>query len=435
MNNKRVFIFCILFSLIIFNLLLVKSLDTNTSDQKAISCLKSKVSGNCNNLNTEEKIFSLLSIGECKNELKSESADGVCWPSASCNIKTTAEAVIALKNSGENTLETENWLIQQTIPFKSLSWYLQVDTENKSDCTVEYDGEKHSFSVSEEQLVSSRGLGSCFSVSDSYWLKIASSCLDKDFSISCNVPFSSSLLFKRPDLDYFFIPLNTHFSQSEGTTIEKVKSSCIAEQGTSSCSYEGTLWTALALNFAGRNSSNDYLAYLISYLDQNQKYLPESILYLLTGNYKDELLNKQTGEGYWQVSNDKFYDTALALLPFQNDDSLSQKVKAKSWLDQIQQSDGCWRGDIKDTGFLLYSLWSRKVIPISSMTCTSAGYYCLTNSASCTQAGGNVLSNYSGCGIGICCNKQEVQKTCSEKSGVLCNQNQTCSGQTVSSTD
>jgi hypothetical protein len=434
MDNKRFFIYMILFSLLIFNLLFIKSLDTNTTDQKAIAWLKTQVSGKCNNLNSEEKIFSLLSIGECKSELKAESADKTCWPGSSCNVKTSAEAIIALKNSGESTIEAENWLLNQTIPFKALNWYLQVDTENKSKCSINYDGEKHQFSVSEEQLVSSGGLGSCFSVYDSYWLKISSSCLDKEFSISCDVPFSTSLLFKKVDSDYFFIPLNTHFAQSEGTTTEKVKSYCVAEQGTSSCNYESTLWTALALNFVGRNSSTDYLAYLISYSDQNQKYLPESILYILTGNYKDDLLNKQTGEGYWQVSNDKFYDTALALLPFQNDDSLSQKVKSKSWLDQVQQKDGSWRGDIKDTGFLIYSLWSRKVVPTTSTDCRNAGYYCLTNSASCSEAEGSVLSNYNCASGGVCCTK-DIQKTCAEKSGIFCYQNQTCSGQSVSSSD
>jgi hypothetical protein len=434
MNNKRFFIYMILFSLLIFNLSLIKGLDVNTTDQKAISWLKTQVSGKCNELNIEEKIFSLLSIGECKNELKAESADKTCWPGASCNVKTSAEAIIALRNSGENTIEAENWLLNQTIPFKSLNWYLQVDTENKSKCSVEYDGEKHSFGVSEEQLLSSGGLGSCFSIYDSYWLKIASSCLDKEFSISCDVPFSTSLLFKRTDSDYFFIPLNTHFAQSEGTTTEKVKSYCVAEQGTSSCDYESTLWTALALNFVGRNSSNDYLAYLISYSNQNQRYLPESILYILTGNYKDDLLNKQTAEGYWQVSNDKFYDTALALLPFQNEDSLSQKIKSKSWLDKVQLKDGSWRSDIKDTGFLIYSLWSRKIVPTTSTDCRNAGYYCLTNSESCSRAEGSVLSSYTCSDGGVCCSK-DLQKTCAEKSGIFCYQNQTCSGQSVSSSD
>jgi hypothetical protein len=433
-NKEILFIFII--SLILFNIFFIKSLETNTSDQKAISCLKSKVSGKCNNINTEEKIFSLLSVGECKSELKADSVSGNCWPGASCNVKTTAKAIIALKNSGENTLNAENWINERKIPFESLDWYLQINTDNKSNCTVEYNNQKYSFKVLEDQSISSLGLGSCLFVSDSYWLKISSSCLkDNEFIVSCDKPFSTSLIFKKKNSDYFFILLNIHYGQSEGYTKEKPLAYCIREEGTSSCNYESTLWTALAMNFVGKNIS-DYLAYLISMADQNNNYLPESFLYTLTGNYKDDLLNKQTTEGYWQVSNDKFYDTALALLPFQNDDTIIQKTKAKEWLEKSQQANGCWRDDIIDTGFLVYSLWSKRIIPVSSNNCINSGYFCTTNSESCNEAGGNVLNEYTGCNLGsVCCDKQEIQKNCSEKSGVLCFQNQTCNGVITSSLD
>jgi hypothetical protein len=173
--------------------------------------------------------------------------------------------------------------------------------------------------------------------------------------------------------------------------------------------------------------------------NENQQYIPESFLYTLTGNYKNELLLKQQENKWWAQSGDRFYDTAVALLPFQNTE-ISEKSNTKSWLAEIQDDEGCWQGNIRNTAILLFSLWP-KTISVSSedtdtLNCENSGFYCISSSA-CASAGGNVLSNYTGCfGTNICCDKQRELETCSNQGGILCSSNEQCvNGRTVESSD
>ncbi|MBU2616940.1 MAG: hypothetical protein KKB79_03100, partial [Nanoarchaeota archaeon] len=68
---------------------------------EAYSCLTDAVKDNCGTLTTEEKIFSLLSISQCKSELLEDSSNSEeCWPKGNCNLKTTAQAILALDKKG-----------------------------------------------------------------------------------------------------------------------------------------------------------------------------------------------------------------------------------------------------------------------------------------------------------------------------------------------
>ena len=93
MMEKKVF--AIFLFLLVFSLFFV-SADNSTVQDKAYACLENKVHNNCASLSTEEKIFSLLTLGECKTELLSDASTSGCWPSSGCKIKTTAQAILAL---------------------------------------------------------------------------------------------------------------------------------------------------------------------------------------------------------------------------------------------------------------------------------------------------------------------------------------------------
>ena len=103
------------------------------------------------------------------------------------------------------------------------------------------------------------------------------------------------------------------------------------------------------------------MPYLITLKDDptNQIYIPESFLYYLTGKFRTELLLKQRASSYWEESGNRYYDTAFALLPF-GYESPNEKSGSKSWLLSVQLRSGCWNnGNIKDTAFLLYSIWPK----------------------------------------------------------------------------
>ena len=81
----------IVFLLLTINISLISAADPKV--EKAYLCLENKVIDKCSSLSTEEKIFSLLALGECKQELidsaKKVNGKPQCWTvsqSGSCDV-------------------------------------------------------------------------------------------------------------------------------------------------------------------------------------------------------------------------------------------------------------------------------------------------------------------------------------------------------------
>jgi len=270
---------------------------------------------------------------------------------------------------------------------------------------------------------------------------VSPSCYKTDFEISCDKAFQTNLLYKRSDSPVIFVSGKTTSGSPSGTNIEKVESECFTKDG--ECDYLTTLWATFAL-VLGSNDAYDvspFWPYLQAMNGENEKIISEGFLGYLSGSeiFKSNLMQRQTVNGYWSASGDNFYDTGFALLPYSGD-SLDGKEKTISWLltPGVQDSDGCWKGNILNTALLLYSVWPREISQVSSSSnkpsCESAGNFCLTP-IECTQnAGGTILSDYS-CNIASksCCSKNIILKTCSELGGNICNSNEDCVGGTSSS--
>jgi hypothetical protein len=425
MKKKVYFIFLFL---LVSSIFFAAAANETATDAKAYACLESKTK-DCSSLSSEEKIFSLLAIGKCKTELLAEESSSNCWPKDNCNIKTTSQAILALRKSGDKTTDEENWVLANSVSSPNVEWFMQIDVENKSSCTASYSGNSYTFSLSNKEL--SKNAGNCLTVYKDYWYKISPSCYDMEFKISCSDSFLTSLLYRKKNSETlydFYVSDKTSSASGSGTTTEKPSSLCFSK-GTS-CDYEATLWAAIVLKYVGRDVSA-YVPYLITMADDNSKYVPESFLYTLTNNFKIDLLAKQKESKYWDESGDKFYDTAVALFPFQNDETLTEKANSKGWLQETQGNDGCWQGNIRNTAFLLYSLWAKKIaVPAGTSDCASLNYFC-SSSASCSTAGGSIL-NYSGClGTNICCSKQQQLDSCYKQGGELCSSGESCLGGTA----
>ena len=425
-------VFAIFLFLLVSSIFFVSASSNQTTEEKAYSCLTNKIT-DCSSLSTEEKVFSVLALGKCKNELISDSSSNQCWPKSGCTIKTTAQAILALSKSGTSTSSAEVWLSNKNMSFTGMNWFLQVDTNNATSCTVTYSGSSHTFSTNEDKTLNGNA-GNCLTVYNDYWFKVSPTCYNQKFEISCSDSFLTSLLYKKSTSTTVYVSDKTDSASGEGTTTEQIRSNCFSTGTT--CDYEGTLWAALVIKYRGGDVSS-FIPYLTAMADENSKYLPESFLYSLTNNFRTDLLAKQQESKWWSVSGDKFYDTAVALLPFQNENSLPEKINSQAWLGEVQGTDGCWQGNIRNTAFLLYSLWpSVTPQPVATTDCASSNNFCMS-SASCSALSGNILTNYSGCfGTNICCDKQQSVQSCSDQNGNLCALGEDCLGGTdISSSD
>ena len=405
---------------------------------RAYSCLTDEINEKgCENLGLGEQIFSVLSTGKCKTELLEASSNEECWPSGNCDIKSTSQAMLALEEKGTVSDEAKDWLLESTVPPREIDWFLQIESNYETSCTINYETNSNDRTTNvvfaEDKKITSISGGSCFSATNTgdYWLEVSESCYGTEFQISCDQDFLTSLLFQGSSSSTIHVLDSASSASAGGTTAETVESSCFS-LSSNSCDYEASLWATLTLDFLDEEVK-EYMPYLISLADEtvNEKYLPHSFLYYLTGesNYRSKVLGQQISEKYWLESQDKFYDTALALYPFQSE-TLTEKTNTMNWLlsEEVQGEDGCWDNkNIKNTGFLVYSLWPKESSGGGATSCEGANFFCMSG-GDCADSGGDVLDSYSCPGITKCCSVNQIQETCEEKGGNVCFSNEQCSG-------
>ena len=430
--------------------LIIVSAANETSQDKAVACLQGKVSGKCSSLGFEEQVFSTLSLGlsECKDAILASSKNsGECWPSSGCKIKDTSLAILALDRVGASTDKAKAWLQKNNITPTDLEWYLEIDSSNALSCTISYYSGNAKIKIGADKKISAFS-SSCLTLAqDSNWMKIASSCLKKKFTISCDSDFVSTVIYKKPGSNIWRVPPSVQQGSSGTKTEHELNFYCYSTSST--CSYEDNLWASLALFKLGADAKG-VLPYLIALSEDNSRLFPDAFLYLIDSqdDYLTSIVNAQNGDGYWTLNSQKFYTTALALLALMPSQSSSDVVNsAKTWLEANQDSSGCW-GTIKDTGFLLWALYPS----IVQGTCTGTG--CGNSKPDCEVAGnnfcispgecdseingGSVLEEYS-CegrgGINVCCDKDRNEETCSQRNGKECSGGKVCTEDTIVTTD
>lgn len=419
--------------------------DTTVVDGKdqAIECLREETQS-CSELTFPQLVATTIATGRCATELASRSSpDGTCWPEGSCTVKGTAQALLALDEAGKTGLgDAVDWLMSQNDSPETMEWYVQVESNEETTCDVTYKGSTYSFSLLEDKTLTTAA-GSCLTLSaDRYWLRVTPSCYGDEFEFSCEEGFQTNLLYKKLGSETIYVSEKTSYADALSATKEKVGARCFANGG--ACTYEGTLWATLALEVFEKDVSA-YLPYLITEAEENERFLPNAFLYHLTSypDFRSAILQQQKANKYWDESGSKFYDTAIALVPFQYE-SPSEKTAAEGWLvqDGVQDDNGCWGGSIELTGWLTYALWPQTSFPegtggTTDLSCEDdLNGYCSSRS-SCGASGGEVL-NSDGCatGINVCCSVDPAEQTCADRGGTICNENEVCSlGSTVVTSD
>jgi len=384
MKQKRVLAF-ILITLIIFSVFLISALTTEDESklkEDAYVCLKQEV-GDCNFANTEKTAFSLLALAydlsyqsKCENKLMNLKK-GNCWgetASSACDLKSTALAVLALDYIDKNTNNYTDWLESKKQTSKTLDWYLEIDQTGASEemsCEIYLDDAStfDVFTINADKTITGTDTACLKKAVGDYFLKIDKNCYEHIYSIYCDKNFLTTLLYTKQGENTFYLSSKTNKADAGEGTEEQINSVCLGNGG---CDYEGSLWAAFVLRKTG-NDIEDLLPYLNAEENNNLALLPSALLYKITAsqNFLDDLLKKpvpfkkigslRNPKAYWlaPLSNDEFYDTALALLALQRR-NIDEKNYAKEYLFAEQDDSGCWNNDnIKDTAFILYSAWPK----------------------------------------------------------------------------
>jgi len=423
----------------------------NFSESKMIdnayTCLNHQIGNKtCEKMTTEELIFSTMATGECQAQLKDKAQKSndelECWPKDGCDVKTTSQAMMALNLDDKESEIIIDWLNTKRIVPKDMEWFLQIDTENATTCKITYEGNSYNTEILENKKFTNSA-GSCLNPTDSgFWLQIQPNCLEKEFEVSCDKRFISSLLFKELGSNTIQVSKETNSEPDGGTSIEKINSFCFSKG--ISCDYEGTLWATASLGKLDYNLL-PFVPYLITAKETNKNIFSQPLLYILTkyDEYKLDIIDRQVNDEYWLSENGKYFATAMALFPFFNTE-FTEKTNAIKWLNTVQNKEGCWdEGNIVSNGFLLSSIspndWGKngdgggrgQVTPDND--CISLGYYCDTFIGHRDSP----LEGYSCRGASQRCyeNNPNEEKSCSKIGGEICQSSERCSISTVSSSD
>ena len=318
--------------------------------------------------------------------LEKSKYNNTCWvgESGNCEIKATALAILALNKLGRKTQLPENWILSRKTKFNAinLNWNLQIDSPKETNCTVSYEGGDYKIHLDEKPVqkvkiltepTGLRCLQPSSGIMSGYWLQIVPACLNKTFSIKCDEEAKVSLPYEKGvgTKAVLFVPSETFNAPVE----VEIKAECLMDEGNTKCDYEGTAWAAYALSVK-RRPMGSLLPYLVSQAEdaENEKYLPDAFLYLITEKteYADNLLGSKYyyRQGYWKSSSvyGMYYSTALAVMALKNyfaADTVITKTKEYLLDPQRQNSYGYWDdgNKVRDTAFILYVLWYGKGEP------------------------------------------------------------------------
>lgn len=450
MNKKKsvMILLTILAFAFIYSLSFITPADTNTTTATNLSgfdlsysCLKDRINSvGIVNMTTEQLAFSLLAMGydstlktKIRNELDSRDSSDGCWPNNGCKVKETALIILAYDHIGADTKRAENWLFNQSKSDSDLIWYLELDSNAAAQCKITYDSNTRTININADKTLTGSP-GNCLTFAkNSYWLQINPNCYGKNFKITCNNDFLTSLIYKTKTDETIFVSATTHTASVNGETNEKVESYCFKEGST--CSYEASLWATLVAQVKSRDIVG-YLPYLRALASSNSKYLPSAFLYSLTGfdEYYSDIVNEQKTQGYWQLtdSTKRYYDTAVALRGLYGKESEAYDKSVNYLLTPSVLGNGCWNGgNIRDTAFILYSAYPKKATMDSGTTSSqcedfsSSGYTC-SSSTECGSINGTELADFKCFGGLVCCDKSVPEKSCSQLSGIVCGTDEIC---------
>lgn len=439
---KKLGAFLIILILLSITLITANNNTTTTESQqdpdkirKGFECLEEKAS-DCSSLTTQEVALTILAtpdniFDDCVAELESrKNSDN--WG----NVRDTALAILAMKHAGEDTDASETWLLEQQKTPTDLIWYLQQDSNVAAECHIGYQSNDYIINVGTNKKID-KNAGTCLTLAQSsFWLQIAPTCYEEEFTIECDQAFIANLIYKNKNSPTIYVLEGTESKPAFGSIKLNIKSKCF---GKNSCDYEATAWATLALLETGHNVE-EFIPYVIAMSDTNERYLPEAFIYMLT-NYEDyatQLIANQKLGNYWEAPTsayNRYYDTSIALIAL-GSSSAEQITKAKDWLLFSQGTNGCWQNSVRETAIVLWALAGRsgRTSGGGGVTyCSEVDYFCIP-STDCPPSE-DVGDSYFCPSLSNTCCKSENLKSCSGYGGEECSTDEVCIGNSRKTTD
>ena len=223
-KKKVLFAFSIIaVFLLIFLIIPITFAAEDEAITKAYSCLKTQLGDNCGGTsNTEQISFNLLAMAhdskvqsDCKSILKNKKKEA-CWAetdAGSCNLKSTGIAVLALLNIGEKVDDSIKWIFDKKQTKTGLTWFLEIDSTNNTNCDI--NGKK--IIINENKKVSGSDPSGLVKSYNNYWFEITN--LNKNFTITCDKDFVTTLLYKTPGSNVIHVSSQTHFTSAGDSVI------------------------------------------------------------------------------------------------------------------------------------------------------------------------------------------------------------------------
>ena len=439
-----------------FSWIVVAQEDVASDD--AYNCLiDNYITDNVDGLDSEQLSFSLLALAydpDMQAELHTvllalEKESDNCWPKNTCKIKDTALGIIALNHVGEDIDERKNWLLNQKKPAEGIDWYLEIDAAGAAECTVTYDENEDdieddfTINIADDRKIN-RLAGSCLQLAQrGYWFQITNDCFEKEFKITCNKDFISTILYKKQNSLVWHITNQIEAAGKGEGTKHELNFFCF---GISNCDYEASLWGTLALKLTNSEEVSNFLPYLIVFSEDFPQQFPEAFLSKITGAefFVNKIKEKKpVNRDYWtsnlisaSTQTISYSNTALALLGLEGADP-SETVK-EDLLESLNPSN-CW-GGLSSTAFLLWVGWHRSPAP-PPPDCEGEdegdlGGFCLS-SGECDNTKGYILDPNAICPAEkICCSEEPIsERTCEEVGWRSCETNERCEGNLVTDKD
>lgn len=372
--KKALFLFALLLVLLIFSTQNAEAQSTNFSADRGYNWLvNSSVEGNYGDdiVTTAMAALALEDVGKLQADvamdyIEEQEHSQHCWPKASCRVKDTAFALLALNEFLEDTDDTEEWLIDALTPaFTTGNWYLQVATQNSGTCKISYTRNDQEIEKSIE--VEAGVFPDC---GDDTWFDL-DSCLESnlitnypsiELDINCNELGGTAIL------SIIYKTANTYYIIKEAQTSRaklRVNNGCFGIKAKESCNYEATLYANWALDKL-ESTANSLFWLEKNYDDMN--ILHNALLYSITEDedYATALLHLQKNDGSWE---NNVYKTSFAIIALRQSDEYDEEVAdAADWLRDKQHHSGSWNNNMLDTAIALYAAFRAEEVKLP--TCT-----------------------------------------------------------------
>jgi len=314
---------------------------TNFSIQSSISDFFNLLISKVNNgwaLPVEENAMELMALSyntqlspNGKKELYSKSNAGECWPAGTCDVKSTALALLALKNISNETERQKiiNWLLDSQNSLALGLWDVVINSTSSETCKLRINENYYDVAISSGQSIES--IGSKISYPE------------VNLSLNCSIDLQSAKVVHTYLGKITEIPMQKEIIN--GNYLFRVvlnNKKCWGANSRSSCNATSTAFAILALkNF---NSEAD-IASAIAWLNQNTQTTQEKALAFLfskDSSLQAWLVNNQAQLGFWSkgaIALDNQSDvlsTTIATYSLENSGTFDKNstviLKAKRWL-------------------------------------------------------------------------------------------------------